>query len=242
MKLIYYFLTTIYFVLFGLYLIIFHPLQYISYKLGGRRLQKKTVGVLSTLLSKSTIVAGVKTKYINFENLPQNRPIIIVANHHSLHDITNIGCIFRGKDIAFVSKAELGKEIPSISYNLRASGSALINRRDRKQSISEILRLAKQIEENKSIACIFPEGTRKHNSDLLREFKTGGTAALIKKAPSAVVIPVAISGTWKLKFPYIFGTEISFERLTDIEPSEYDNYEDVVLECQNQIHKAVKID
>lgn len=241
-KFLSYILTIVYFILFGIYVLIFHPLQIIAFKIGGRKAQNKVVGLLTRCLSQSTIVAGIRNKYINFDNLPQGRPIIIVANHHSIQDITNIGYIFRKQDLAFVSKSSLGKNIPSISYNLRVSGSALIDRGDRRQSISEILRLAKHIEKNKSIACIFPEGTRKHKGDLLRQFKTGGTAALIKKSPSAIVIPVAISGTWKLKWPYMFGTKITFERLKDIEPKDYENLDDVVIECQRQIHQAVKID
>ena len=176
---------------------------------------------------------------INFAVNETSRPIIIVANHHHVHDITNINWIFRKFDLSFVSKAKLGKGIPSISYNLRKSKSALIERNDRRQSISEILNLAKHIEKNNAATCIFPEGTRKHKGDLLRAFKPGGTAALIKKAPSAVVIPIAISGTWKLRYPFPFGMTISFERLKDIEPKDFEDGEAVVSECERQIHSAV---
>ncbi len=242
-KLLGYIFTPIHIVIFILALLVFHPLQVIAYTLGGRKWQKEVVNWMLFFLTKSLYLAGVNQRFINFENIPEGRPLIIVANHHHVHDITNLNWILRRFDVSFVSKAELGKNIPSISYNLRKSSSALINRKDRRQSISEILRLAKHIEDNKSTTVIFPEGTRKHEGSLLRNFKAGGVSALIKKAPSALVIPVAISGTWRLQgFPFPFGMTITFERLKDIEPKDYESEEEVVKECQRQIHAAVKLD
>jgi len=241
-KILGYIFTPIHFLVFALALLIFHPLQIVAFWIGGRKWQNKVVGLMIFFLTKSLYLAGVHQKFINFEKLPTGRPIIIVANHHHLHDITNIGWIFRKYDLSFVSKAKLGKNIPSISYNLRISSSALIKRKDRKQSISEIIRLGNHIEKNKSVTCIFPEGTRKHKGDLLRSFKPGGTSALLKKAPSAIVIPIAISGTWNLKFPFPFGSTITFERLKDIEPNDFETRDDVILECEKQIHNAVNKD
>ena len=241
-KLLGYIFTPIHYVVFILAMLVFHPLQVIAYTLGGRDSQRKVLNAMLFFLTKSLYLAGVHVKFINFENIPEGRPLIIVANHHHIHDITNLNWILRKFDVSFVSKAELGKNIPSISYNLRKSSSALIKRKDRRQSISEILNLAKHIEKNKSTTVIFPEGTRKHEGSLLRNFKPGGTAALIKKAPSALVIPVAISGTWRLQgFPFPFGMTITFERLKDIEPKDYETEEEVVKECERQVHDAVRV-
>ena len=241
-KLLGYIFTPLHFIIFILALLVFHPLQVIAYTMGGREWQRRVVSCMLFFLTKSLYLAGVHVKFINFENIPKDRPLIIVANHHHVHDITNLNWILRKFDVSFVSKAALGKKIPSISYNLRKSSSALIERKDRRQSISEILRLAKHIEANKSTTVIFPEGTRKHEGSLLRNFKSGGTAALIKKAPSALIIPVAISGTWKLQgFPFPFGTTITFERLKDVEPKEFETEEAVVKECERQVHAAVRV-
>src|SRR3546814_4689000 len=52
----------------------------------------------------------------------------------------------------------LAKGIPSISFNLRHGGAANIDRKDPKQSIAEILKLANNMKTKNWSAFIFPEG------------------------------------------------------------------------------------
>ena len=98
----------------------------------------------------------------------------------------------------FVSKIELAKGIPSISYNLRKSGAALIARKNRRQAITEISRLSKQINKQRRAAVIFPEGTRSRDGQV-KNFALGGITVLLKKNPDAWIIPVAIQGTCKME-------------------------------------------
>ena len=67
-------------------------------------------------------------------------PLIIVSNHQSMNDIPPIIWYMRKYHPKFVSKIELGKGIPSVSYNLRHGGSALIDRKDSKQALVAIAR------------------------------------------------------------------------------------------------------
>jgi 1-acyl-sn-glycerol-3-phosphate acyltransferase len=113
----------------------------------------------------------------------------------------------------FVSKKELGKGIPSVSYNLRHGGSVLIDRKDGRQSLVEIAKLGKYIETLNRSAVIFPEGTRSKTGHP-KKFQTTGLKMLMKQAPSALVVPVSINNSWKMlrygKFPNGLGTRISF--------------------------------
>ena len=113
----------------------------------------------------------------------------------------------------FVSKKELGKGIPSVSYNLRHGGSVLIDRKDPKQAIPTIKGLGDYIETHKRTAVIFPEGTRSKNGKP-KEFAQTGMKILCKSAPSAFVVPISINNSWKMvkfgAFPMGLGNKIEF--------------------------------
>ena len=90
----------------------------------------------------------------------------------------------------FVSKKELAKGIPSISYNLRNGGAALIDRKDKKQAITEMVNFAKRVKSNNWSAVIFPEGTRIPPGNMGELHP--GVAALYKHLNISVV-PVAVN-------------------------------------------------
>ncbi len=122
----------------------------------------------------------------------------------------------------FVSKIELGKGIPSVSYNLRHGGSALIDRKDAKQALVAISKLGKYIEINKRSAVIFPEGTRSRTGHP-KKFQTTGLKVLMKQAPSALIVPISINNSWKMlrygKFPYGIGSHLFFHVHPPVENS-----------------------
>jgi 1-acyl-sn-glycerol-3-phosphate acyltransferase len=130
-----------------------------------------------------------------------------------LYDIIGIIWFLRKFHPKFVSKKELGKGIPSISYNLRHGGSVLIDRKDPKQAIPTIKKLADYIELHKRTAVIFPEGTRSKDGKP-KEFAQSGLKILCKYAPSAYVVPITINGSWKLVkfgfFPLGLGNRLTF--------------------------------
>ena len=64
-----------------------------------------------------------------------------------MYDIPPIIWFLRKHHAKFISKIELTKGIPSISYNLRNGGGANIDRKDSKQSIMEIVKLAQRMRE-----------------------------------------------------------------------------------------------
>jgi 1-acyl-sn-glycerol-3-phosphate acyltransferase len=148
--------------------------------------------------------------------------MIIVANHQSMNDIPPIIWYLRAYHPKFVSKIELGKGIPSVSYNLRHGGSALIDRKDAKQALVAISKLGKYIEVNKRSAVIFPEGTRSRTGHP-KKFQTTGLKVLMKHAPSALIVPISINNSWKMlrygKFPYGIGSHLYFQVHPPVENS-----------------------
>ena len=210
-KILAYPLSIIYYLLFGSSLVIFHLIQWVSFNLFGYKAHKKAVDVLCFFLVANTYVLGTRYKIRNMEKLPIGVPLIIAANHQSLYDITSLGWFMRKVHPKFISKIELGKGIPSISYNLNHGGSVLIDRKDPKQSLSAIREMAQYIETNNRTAIIFPEGTRSKTGKP-RPFAENGLKILCKYAPSAYMIPVTINNSWKMtrwgSFPLGIGNKL----------------------------------
>lgn len=210
-KIISYPLSAIYYLLFGSTLVFFHIVQWVCFNFFGYQAHKKSVDILSFFLVANTYVLGTRYKVEYAERLPEGVPVIITANHQSLYDITAIGWFLRKTHPKYISKIELGKGIPSISYNLNHGGSVLINRGDPKQSLTAIRKMGEYIEETKRAAVIFPEGTRSKDGKP-RPFAENGLKILCKYAPSAYMVPVTINNSWKMtrwgSFPMGLGNKI----------------------------------
>lgn len=203
-------------------LAVFHVLQVLAFNLFGRAAQQKVVTILNMLIAWGWYLTGTSIKYTSNPAIPTDRPIVFIANHQSTFDIPGIYWFLRKYNPIFVSKIELAKGIPSISYNLRKSNAALIDRKDGKQAVTEILKLSKFISENNFSAVIFPEGTRSRTGEL-KPFAVGGISALLKKAPNALVVPVAITGSNRFVpnrglFPLSSFSKLTWTVLDPIEP------------------------
>ena len=214
LKIVSYPLSILYYLFFGLTLLFFHPIQWFALKIGGYNSHRKVVAVLNLCLTRCLHILGSTIKFNLHHKIPENAPLIIVSNHQSMNDIPPIIWFMRKYHPKFISKKELGKGIPSVSYNLRHGGSVLIDRKDAKQSISTIINFGKYIEKNKYSAVIFPEGTRSRNG-IPKQFSENGLKMLIKTIPSGYIVPVSINNSWKfLKyggFPMRLGVKLRFD-------------------------------
>jgi 1-acyl-sn-glycerol-3-phosphate acyltransferase len=222
MKILSYIWSPIYLLIFGLALLVFHPVQMVCRWIGGYQLRKKSVDVLNFILVYGQVVLGSRIRFKGFDLLPQNRPFIIVSNHQSTLDIPPIVWGFRKHHPKFVSKIELGKGIPSISYNLRHGGSALIDRKNPRQSITEIMKLGKHIEKENYSASIFPEGTRSKDGKV-KHFQHAGIASLLRYSPSALIVPFVIDGNNRIMqkgyYPLSLGVRLTYTVLAPIDPA-----------------------
>ena len=193
---------------------VFHPIQWLAFNIFGYQAHKKVVDIFNGCLVACLYILGTKITFINKQQIPKNVPLIIVSNHQSLYDISPLSWFFRKYHPKFVSKKELGKGIPSVSYNLKHGGSVLIDRKDAKQAIAALINFGKYIEKNNYSAVIFPEGTRSRTG-IPKKFSINGFKTLTKFAPSAYVIPVTINNSWKIlqygSFPLNLGVHMIIE-------------------------------
>ncbi|GGB78179.1 1-acyl-sn-glycerol-3-phosphate acyltransferase [Flavobacterium suaedae] len=212
-KILSYPISVVYYIFFLLTLVVFHPVQWVCLNLFGYQAHKKSVDILNWCLVRCTHILGTTYKVEGVKKVPKGVPLIIVANHQSMNDIPPIIWFMRKFHPKFISKKELGKGIPSVSYNLRHSGAALIDRKDPKQALPAIKELAQYIEKNNRSAVIFPEGTRS-KTGAPKKFSENGLKILCKFAPSAYIVPVSINNSWKLfkfgQFPLGLGNHLTF--------------------------------
>jgi len=195
---------------FGALLVIFDPLQRIA-RLFGARPHEFVVGVLQSSLVAATRLCGARLVVERAPGVAPHAPYVLIANHQSMFDIPIIGALLFTNYPKYVSKRELSHWIPSISYNLRRGGNALIDRADRGQAVRAISALGAQAQRRGVSVVIYPEGTRSRAGEL-RPFRPAGAIGLLEAAPELAVVPVAIDESWRLLsrnlLPVPFGVRI----------------------------------
>jgi len=216
---------------------VFDPLQRIA-RLFGQRPQEIVVGALQTSLVWAFRICGTT---LEVERSPEVHPwtsYVLVANHQSLFDIPIFGSILFSNFPKYVSKRELAHWIPSISYNLRRGGNAIIDRKDRAQALSEIRALGRRLSERNVSAVIYPEGTRSRAGGL-GAFKPGGTLELLEAAPEVPVVPVTIDNAWKLLrhnlLPVPFGTRVRVRIGAPIARSPHEDRAELLARVRGEI-------
>jgi len=216
------FLTPVYYIVFFLLLLIFHPIQFVCLNVFGYTAHKRSVDVLNWALVQCMKIMGTHIQYKGFNKLPLNKSKIFVCNHQSMWDISPLIWILRPYHLKFISKKELSKGIPSISYNLKYGGSVCIDRDDPAESKLLIGKFAEYIKAHNYSVCIFAEGSRSRDGQL-KPFKRGGVKAMLEVMPEACIVPIAIKDTCKFdnhgKFLKNAGIDVEF---TMLEPREFD--------------------
>ncbi len=104
-----------------------------------------------------------------------------------------------------------------------------------------IQKFGKQVEEHRYAACIFPEGTRARDG-VMKEFNPAGLVVLMRAAPSATIVPVAIDGSWELMryrmWPVPFGVRVRCTVLAPVSQREQ-SAKAVVRVVEDRIREAV---
>jgi len=242
-KLLAYPLSVVFYLCFGLTLVIFHVIQWISFNAFGYKALKISVDWLQFFIMRCLNLLGTRISFYNPYQISTDRPLIIVCNHQSMFDISPIMWHLRKHHVKFVSKKELGKGIPSVSYNLRHGGSVLIDRKNPRQSLSAMMTFGDYIEKTKRAAVIFPEGTRS-KTGIPRPFKTKGLEMLIKKVPSALIVPITVNNSWKMlrygNFPMGIGNHMTFTVHKPVEIINFTDNTELIQHVEQTIVDGIK--
>lgn len=242
MKVLSYILSPIFGLVFFLILLVFHPLQWIALKIGYRT-HKFVVDIMNLFLIRSLLILGITIRFKKHYKIPKNKTIIFVANHQSLFDIPPMIWWLRKHHPKFVSKIELGKGIPSVSFNLKHGGGALIDRKDPKQALQALADFAKRMKKNTWSSVIFPEGTRSRNGKP-KSFSLNGIKMMIKHNPEGYIVPISINNSWKVfkygSFPLGLFTRITVETHQPIDLKGQD-IDLVLTDTENIIKEHIKV-
>jgi len=202
--------TTVFLPVFGAILVIFDVAQRLA-RLFGQRPQEYVAGTLQVSLVAAFRLCGTR---LAVERAPGFRPwtsYLVVANHQSMFDIPILGALLFSNFPKYSSKRELGRGIPSVSYNLRRGGHVLIDRGDASSALVAIRELAGRVRLGRASAVIFPEGTRARVGEL-GAFRPAGTRALLDAAPDTPVVAVTVDESWRLlarnMFPVPWGVRV----------------------------------
>jgi 1-acyl-sn-glycerol-3-phosphate acyltransferase len=235
------FFTVPFLLTFGLILVVFDVAQRIA-RLFGQRPQEYVAGALQVALVGAFRICGTRLEVERSPHVRAWTPYLIIANHQSMFDIPIFGAIFFSNFPKYVSKKELARWIPSISYNLRRGGNAIIDRGDPDQAIGAIQTLAEQVRTRRVSAVIFPEGTRARRGEL-GKFRPRGTQALLDAAPDTAVVPVCIDQSWRLLRhnlrPVPFGTRLRVWIGDPIARQADEDRDAILIEVEERIRAAL---
>jgi len=135
-------------------------------------------------------VSGVEVRTVGFEHVPEDSPVVFVANHQSLFDILAVIEVLLGR-VRFVAKRELAT-IPLFGRALRAAGHIYIDRERRQAAFQAYEAAAAEIRAG-MCALVFAEGTRSRTGELL-PFKKGPFVLAI--ASQVPVVPLYCAHTF----------------------------------------------
>ena len=239
-----YILSALYWVAFGLLLVIFHPIQYMALKIGGYSAHKRAVELLNIGLLNCIKIVGGNFTFIKHVEIPEGVPIIFASNHQSMMDIPPFVWHCRTHHPKFVSKIELGKGIPSVSFNLRHGGSVLIDRKDSKQALRALLDFGKYLAKNNYSAVIYPEGTRSKTGQPKR-WSENGLKMLTKTCPNAFIVPVSINNSWKINkhgvYPIDLGIKVTIESHAPIAVSSMP-FEELIKKVEQTVNSGIIVE
>ncbi len=155
------------------------------------KLSFKIAELIFRVLVKVFMRLEVKGK----ENIPQTGPVIIASNHIHLMDPPLLILSILPRKSSFMAKEELF-QTPFYSTLMHIAEAFPIRRSGTDEDRKAAIQQAVQVLERGLVLGMFPEGTRSRNGQLKRGYPG---VAIIAVRTGAPIIPVAVTGTEKLR-------------------------------------------
>ena len=222
------------------YFIIMIPVEIIGFMIGLFSIKARNAYMkfmMRIVLGSLSFISGAKVKYIGFEKIPTDVPVLYVANHESFFDVILTLSRLPGT-ICFIAKKAFAK-VPIFAQALQLYNTLFIDRDDVKQGLKTILKAIDNVKSGMSVF-IFPEGTRSRDG-IMSDFKEGSMKIAVKSG--CPIVPIAISNSanvFENHFPKLEAAPVVVEILDPVIPADYDNKEQKHLGklCKERIEEA----
>lgn len=197
----------------GLFLLVGIPISFVLFLIGKKNKPAKdriALSMVQWIFKVMIWVSGTKLTVKGRENIPDDEPVLYVANHRSFFDII-IGYTQVKGLCGFVSKKEMIKA-PLLSHWMKLLYCLFLDRDNIKEGLKTILEGIDHIKNKRVSVWIFPEGTRNRTPEEgLLPFREG--AMKIAEKSGCAVIPVAIYNTddiFEKHFPIVKPQPVTF--------------------------------
>ena len=203
-----------------LYLLLGIPVLLVEWVIGKYNKKAKDYSCLrmvQTAFKLMLKVAGVRLTVIGEEHVPKDQAVLYIGNHRSYFDIllTYSRC---PRLTGYVAKVEMLRYWLLRDW-MKALYCLFLDREDMKAGLKTILQGIEYIKNGISI-CIFPEGTRNRQEEML-PFKEG-SLKMAEKA-GCPIIPMAITNSAEIfenHLPFVRPCHVILEYGTPILPKE----------------------
>lgn len=139
--------------------------------------------------------AGVRVDVGGEENVSKCPSCVLISNHQSGFDILAL-LLSVPASTRFVAKESLFR-VPFLGWSMTAAGFIPIDRTNRTRALRSLRKAAESVREGRPVI-LFAEGTRSRDGRLA-PFKRGAFHLAVEAG--VPVIPVAISGSWRILPP-----------------------------------------
>ena len=203
-----------------LYLLLGIPVLLVEWVIGKYNKKAKDYSCLrmvQTAFKLMLKVAGVRLTVIGEEHVPKDQAVLYIGNHRSYFDIllTYSRC---PRLTGYVAKVEMLRYWLLRDW-MKALYCLFLDREDMKAGLKTILQGIEYIKNGISI-CIFPEGTRNRQEEML-PFKEGSLKK--KEKTGCPIIPMAITNSAEIfenHLPFVRPCHVILEYGTPILPKE----------------------
>lgn len=191
------------------------------------------------------MVAPISRKILGFRVISRNRgkvepnmPCVFTMNHQAALDILVNSEIYPDRCVLIAKKSLAW--IPVFGWLLYLSGNLLLDKANRKHSISKMNQADEAIQNRKLSIWIFPEGTRSYGAGL-GQFKKGAFHCALKN--QVPIVPVVVSTYAKgLDFNRLHAGSVIIDVLDPIQTAgkSVADLESFIAECHSVMLAAIE--